>query len=159
MRKPLRHYVQRDGTVPAVCPHCGEINPVPAKSMHGGRNSTDVQCTCGEQYPVFAEFRKAYRREMNLPGFYVKHAPEKHRGEILIKNMSMTGVGFLSMGTLPISNGDEVTLNFVLMDEHQTVMETAVIIVYVDGQFAGCSFKELSPQQEEVLASFLMHLR
>jgi hypothetical protein len=159
MQEPLRSYVQRDGTVPAVCPHCGKTNPISANNIHSGKGAIDAQCPCGNRYSVFAEFRKAYRRETNLPGFYVKPLPKKDRGDILIKNMSMTGVGFLSMGEMSISEGDEVILNFVLVDKDQTVMETKAIVVYVKDSFAGCTFTELSPQQEDTLASFLMHIR
>jgi hypothetical protein len=105
-----------------------------------------------------AEFRKAYRRKLSLSGTYAKCLaegdPGKAFGEILIENLSMTGVGFMTEGDDSLSKGDELTLRFML-DGH-TRIETIAVVKHIRDKAVGCAFSALTPRQEETLASFLM---
>jgi c-di-GMP-binding flagellar brake protein YcgR len=93
---------------------------------------------------------------MNLTGIYRKVSANEEQGGILIENMSMTGIGFSTAGSHSMKPGDQVLLQFVLMDENRTGMEIVATVVRVGETMIGCSFQSLSPEQEEALASFFM---
>jgi len=160
MQETLRSYVQPDGTVPATCPTCGTVSAVPPDRIKGRAAPIEVRCPCGNSFYVFAECRKAYRRKLRLSGTYAKCLAEGHPkeacGEILIDNLSMTGVGFITAGDDSLSEGDELTLRFTLDDEGHTRIETSAVVKHVRDKAVGCGFSGLTSRQEEALASFLM---
>ena len=159
-QETLRAYVRPDGTVPALCPACGNVCSVPPDRIKVRGKSIDVRCPCGNSFFVLAEFRKAYRRKLSLSGTYAKCLaegdPRKAFGEILIENLSMTGVGFMTEGDDSLSKGDELTLRFMLDDDGHTQIETVAVVKHVQDKAVGCAFSGLTPRQEETLASFLM---
>jgi hypothetical protein len=115
-----------------------------------------VTCPCGTSFTVLAEFRKAYRRALNLRGTYTKGAPAEEHGEIQIKNMSMTGVGFIAEQGHCISEGDKLTLHIVMDKSEFGDMQVVVEVIHISERSVGCRFKGLSSQQEDGLASYLM---
>ncbi len=160
MQETLRAYVRPDGTVPTACPACGTAGSVPADRIKGPGEPIEVRCRCGNSFYVLAEFRKAYRRRLSLRGTYAKGLAEsdlrEKSGEILIENLSMTGVGFMTAGDNSLSEGDELTVQFSLDDDGHTRIETSALVKHVRDKTVGCAFSGLTSRQEESLASFLM---
>jgi len=115
-----------------------------------------VTCPCGTTFTAVAEFRKAYRRQVNLCGTYVKLSSGNETGEIRIQNLSMTGVGFVAEDGHRLLAGDEVMLRIVFDKGESTQMEVVGEVVHLSDTYAGCRFKEMSSQQEETLASYLV---
>jgi hypothetical protein len=160
MPETLRAYARPDGTVPTACPACGTAGSVPPDRIKGPGEPIEVRCPCGNSFYVLAEFRKAYRRKLSLSGTYAKGLaegdPKKACGEILIDNLSMTGVGFITAGDDSLSKGDELTIRFTLDDDGHTQIETSAVVKHVRDKAVGCAFSGLMSRQEEALASFLM---
>jgi len=153
-----RVYVQQDGTVPSTCPACGAEHPFQSDKIGTRGSSVELRCSCGNRFSVLPEFRKAYRRETNLRGTHTKSSSENEYGEILIKNMSMTGVGFTTEGDHSLGEGDELMLRFMLGDRKDAKIEAGAVVVRTHGEYVGCKFKKLTPHQEEELVSFLIQI-
>jgi hypothetical protein len=160
MPETLPSYVRADGTVPTVCPACGTAGSVPPGRIQGRGEPLEVRCPCGHSFYVLAEFRKAYRRRLSLSGTYTKGLaegdPKATSGEILIDNLSMTGLGFITAEDDSLSKGDELTIRFTLDDDAHTPIETSAVVKHVRDKAVGCAFSGLPSRQEEALASFLM---
>ena len=149
-------YVQKDGTVPTTCPACGANQSIPSAQFNRRGGPVEVTCPCGTTFTVLAEFRKAYRRAVNLRGTCTKGASEEEHRQIQIKNLSMTGVGFIPEAGQGLSEGDELTLHIVMDKSEFEDIQVAVEVIHVSERFVGCRFRGLSPQQEDGLVSYLM---
>jgi len=156
MFEPLRSLVQKDGTVSATCPSCGAVQTLESDAFRIRSRSVKVKCPCGTTFTALAEFRKAYRREVNLSGTYANRSSGQENKRIRIKNLSMTGVGFAAGGDQGLSTGDELIIRMVFDKSECPELEVVAEVVYVLDEYAGCRFKEMSPQQEETLASYLV---
>ena len=143
-------------TLLTVCPFCAVSNPVAWKKKVRPGQVITVQCLCGKKYSVVAELRKAYRRAVALRGTYSKTNPVPFHGNMVIKNISMTGVGFRTDDAHTVQEGDNLLLRFALNDDKQTTMEMMTTVIHVAPDFIGCSFEELTSREEDILASYLM---
>ena len=154
---PLRSRVQEDGTVPTTCPACGAILPFASDAFQSKNRSVEVQCPCGKTFTALAEFRKAYRRDVDLHGTYARLPLENETGQVRIQNLSMTGVGFSLEGDHCLSGSDALKLRMVFdKGDHSDVQVVAEVVHISNNGYAGCRFKEMTPQQEEALASYLV---
>ncbi len=155
LEEPIRYRVQKDGTVPATCPACGAVHPIPANAFKSRAYPVEAQCDCGKSFPVFAEFRKAYRRQVSLQGTYTPLSSDNEPGPIQVKNLSMTGIGFQADDNC-LSPSDELRLRMVFDKGEHPDLELAAEVVHVSNGYAGCQFKDMSPDQVEILASYLI---
>jgi hypothetical protein len=151
----LRSRIQKNGTVPATCPSCGAVRRYPSEAF-GARNAVEVKCSCGNSFSLLAEFRKAYRRRVNLSGAYARRSFGQEDQSMRIENLSMTGAGLAVGGKHGLAQGDELALRIVFDKGDYSELEVAAEVVYLRDGYAGCRFKDLSPDQEEVLASYLV---
>jgi len=156
MSESPRVYVQQDGTIPSTCPACGAKRPLQADKIEICGRPVELRCSCGHRFSVFPEFRKAYRRKINLCGTYTKLSSEKEHGEILINNMSMTGVGFATAVNHCLSENNELSLRIRLDDDKDCEIEAVAVVIHVFDKFVGCRFKELSTHYEDKLVNYLM---
>ncbi|MBW2266505.1 MAG: PilZ domain-containing protein [Deltaproteobacteria bacterium] len=148
--------VQQDGKVLTTCPGCGKIQPVESDKIANGGRSSSATCSCGETFAVFFERRKAYRREVSLRGTYQRTSPEGKFGEMSVENLSMTGIGFVTLDANNLEEGDKVTLRCVLADGKHAGFEPVAVVVCCHDRYVGCRFKELSRDEEEWLVEYLM---
>ena len=147
---------QQDGTIPSTCPACGAKLTLQADEIGTRGRPIGLRCSCGHRFSVFPEFRKAYRRKTNLCGTYTMLSSENEHGEILIKNVSMMGVGFATTGNHCLSENNELSLRIRLDDNKGCEIEAVAVVIHVLDKFVGCRFKELSPHYEDKLATYLM---
>ena len=68
----------------------------------------------------------------------------------------MTGVGFATEGDQGLSTGDELMIRMVFDKSEYPELEVLAEVVYLLDRYAGCRLKEMTPQQEEALASYLV---
>ncbi|HOG11893.1 MAG TPA: hypothetical protein PLR47_02785, partial [Smithellaceae bacterium] len=94
-------YVDNEGFVVFVCSKCNLIQKQEAKTYGGAKGPIQVQCTCGNVYDVEIEFRKFYRKGIRVDGLYFGVTNPKIWGKMVLKNVSMQGCGFETMGANP----------------------------------------------------------
>ena len=133
-------YVNKDGNAVIVCPHCGKTRTVHVKKFRRSRDALKVKCGCQLDFTVCLEFRGAYRKQTRLPGHYTK-MPESW-GEMEVKNVSMTGIGFETLGEHSLEEGDEVTVKFALDDSSRTEVKKRVVVRVVKDNYIGCEFAD-----------------
>lgn len=133
-------YVGKDGNAVIVCPHCGTTKTVDVKKFRRSRDALKVKCGCGSYFTVSLEFRGAYRKQTRLAGHFTKMPVSW--GEMEVKNVSMTGVGFETLAEHDLEEGDEVTVKFSLDDASRTEVKKRVVVRVVKDKYVGCEFAD-----------------
>lgn len=148
-------YVQQDNTAVVKCPDCGTARSMNVESFKGRRKPLKLRCKCGSAFRVLLEFRRAYRKETRLNGNYVKLAPKKETGKIMVKNISRLGVGFTTLTQHNLGKGDDVLVTFTLDDANRSEIEKRAVVRVVLDRYIGCEFTDQS-QHDKILGFYLM---
>lgn len=148
-------YVNQEGLAVLKCPSCEKVRNSKVDKFKGARHVLKVKCNCGEQFLVNLEFRKTYRKEINLSGKYTLLPEKVHQGTIVVVNMSKGGVGLQISGAHNTKEGDKLILNFALDDAHGSEIEKKVVVRLVQGNYLGCEFIEAS-SHDKAIGFYLM---
>jgi hypothetical protein len=133
-------YVGPDNIVVLICPECGNTKTLNVERFKGRRAPLTLKCKCKTATRVFLEFRKAFRKKVNLEGVYVKLNEEGQRGRMVVLNLSKKGIGFKTLAKHNLSQDDEIKVNFALDNERRSQIETRAIVRSTDGDYVGCEF-------------------
>jgi len=134
-----RMYAGATSHVTVICPKCGlkkNINVFKYKDTH---KRLKAKCKCGEIFRLSLEFRRFYRKIVRLTGeYFVQEKDEK--GEVLIKDISMTGINFEASKPHNIAKDDAVEVKFTLDNPDKTELDTLVKIMWAKDLNAGGHF-------------------
>ena len=102
------------------------------------------------------ERRKHYRKEINLMGTFVRYVDDKPTGggNIVVKNLSLTGLKFEVFGNHNLSAGDVLEIEFRLDDIKKTPIKKKVAIRNVKNSYIGTEF--LDNKEDTDLGFYLM---
>jgi hypothetical protein len=134
-----RVYVDYTNQVKIICPKCGlekNINVFKFKDTH---KRLKAKCRCGEVFRLTLEFREHYRKKVQLPGeYFVQEKDEK--GEIIIEDISVSGIRFASLKPHYISRNDTVELKFTLDNPMRKEIYTLVKIKWIIDRNVGAQY-------------------
>ena len=133
-------YVRPDNTAVITCPHCGRQKTIQGDSVKGHRHKFKVKCTCKNVFIVNLEFRKRKRKPTNLRGTYINHSQQDSNGNIIVKNLSVSGLEFTSYDHKDFKVDDELTVSFTLDDEHLSEITKEIIVKDIRKNSVGCEF-------------------
>jgi hypothetical protein len=132
-------YAGASNHVTVICPKCGlkkNINVFKYKETH---KRLKAKCKCGEVFRLSLEFRRFHRRIVRLTGeYFVQEKDEK--GEVLIKDISMTGINFEAIKPHNIAKHDTVEVKFTLDNSDKTELYTLVKIIWAKDLNVGGRF-------------------
>ena len=111
-------YIGRDNTAVIVCHHCGFSKRVNVVKFKGRKDPVKIRCKCQSAFSVLFEFRMAYRKEIHIEGKYGKLPVCKDWGRMLVKNISMTGIGFVTLIMHDLKKGDKVKVIIGVTDHN-----------------------------------------
>jgi RNase P subunit RPR2 len=158
-------YPDKHGNVTLVCHECGYVHRIdisPYKES-GKSNRLSITCkNCGHALEALISFRKHYRKETNLPGTCTTQSAHTNKtisGEfsgIVVKNVSLSGIGFIVKSPLRAKEGDILNVKFKLDDPNQTVISKQVVVHrIIDKLFAG----EFTPPMDPTGSPLAFYLR
>lgn len=134
-------YVDYTNQITVICPKCGlkkNINVFKFKDTH---KRLKAKCKCGEVFRLTLDFRKYYRKNVRFAGEY--HIPGKNeKGEILIEEISMTGINFKTTKPHNFFKDDTVELKFALDDRMRMEIQTSVKIKWIIDRSVGAQFED-----------------
>jgi hypothetical protein len=148
-------YVNPDNTAVIKCPHCDATKVVNVGKFKGPKRRLKIRCTCNASLLITFEFRKAYRKKTSLQGFYATVQPARAPGKIEVKDLSMTGMRFVTASPHALRKGDEVIVKFTLDDRNRSRIEKKVVVQWTKEREVGCRFSE-SVQYDKVFGFYLM---
>jgi hypothetical protein len=85
------------------------------------------------------EFREHYRKKVRLPGEYFVQGKDEE-GEIIIEDISASGIRFASLKPHYISRNDTVELKFTLDNPMRTEIHKLVKIIWTIDRNVGVQF-------------------
>jgi hypothetical protein len=121
-------YTKNQTTI--VCPSCDFKKKIDATPYKGVNRALKVKCICGEAFKCVIEFRKCYRKKVNLSG---EHFSEKtgKRGILCVEEISMGGLRFISLDPHNLGKGDTLEVKFQLDDPNKTEISKRAVVLHV----------------------------
>ena len=139
--KVSKTYVRPDNSAVLNCPHCGRQKSIAVDSYRGDKHELKVKCGCNKIFTVNLEFRKRVRKNTYLRGTYINHSQKDCSGDVFIQNISVAGLEFTSLYVQNFKVEDELTVKFILDDEHHSKISKDAIVRDVRQRSVGCEFE------------------
>ena len=134
-------YVDDTNQATIVCPICGFVKTIDTTNYKETQKRLKANCKCGEVFKFTLEFRKKYRKDVRLPGEYIiQQSGEK--GEIVIQDLSMTGIRFECLKPHQISTDDTLEVKFKLDNPAQTEIRKLVKVMWIRDCIVGAHYTE-----------------
>lgn len=146
----IKAFVRADNTVTIVCPGCKMPKNANVGSFRDKCHYLKVRCPCENVFRVHLDFRQHYRKPVDLQGMFKSIKPPGMGGEIKIKDISQSGLGFMITGTHFIDKGNTLSVSFTLDDKKETKLVKEVVVQSIDGNFVGCRFVERQAYEKEL---------
>ena len=134
-------YVDDNGQATVICPKCGFEKIVDVTEFKDSKKRLKAKCKCGETFQFTIEFRTKYRKDVRLPGEYIaKETGDKV--EIIIRELSMTGVRFESLKPHQISTNDTLEVTFKLDNPLRKEIRKLVKVIWIKDRIVGAHYTE-----------------
>ena len=158
--------VRKDNRITLSCPSCLLVREVSVDKYAGHKHFLTVNCPCGTTYGVNLNFRKHYRKEVSIGGYYTiddEDVGMTHAGSVptvpincRIKNISMGGLGFTALSQVRVQVGDRLKVKFTLDKEPPEIIEKEVVVKGIHDNYIGCEFIESTGFSDRTLGFYLM---
>jgi len=132
-------YVDETNQAIIICPKCGLEKNIDVTDFKGTHKKIKAKCRCGEIFRFALEYRKHYRKKVRLPGEYSVQG-KNERGEIIIEDISASGIRFASLKPHYISRNDTVELKFTLDNPMRTQLRELVKIIWIIDRNVGAEY-------------------
>ena len=143
LKEITRVYLDTNRVGTITCLACGvkrSINMSKYGDEIGGK-ALHAQCrTCTAVFRTIFEFRRHCRVRVNLPGRLLQLHTRAEVEPIMVTSLSVTGLGFITLPTVPVQVGDKYEVVFELDDEDQSILFEEIVITRVRGVRAGAAF-------------------
>lgn len=142
-------YVDDTNQATMICPKCGYEKTVDVTEFKDTQKRLKAKCKCGETYRFTIEFRTKYRKDVRLPGEYIaKKTGEK--GEVIIRELSLTGVRFESLKPHQISTDETLEVNFKLDNPLKSEIRKKVKAIWVRDRIVGAHYIETKLYEKDL---------
>jgi hypothetical protein len=139
-------YVNKEGITHLQCPQCGKSKTIDTNNNNYALKTFKATCTCGLIMRGQFEFRRHYRKKVNLPGFCV-HSESGLRGNIVVENISLMGIGFTCHRKHGYQKGDALEVTFTLDDPQKSKVTLRVAVVHIRERFIGAMRRDTQLEQ------------
>jgi hypothetical protein len=139
-----------------MCLNCGREKTLDVSKLKEVSKKVRVKCSCGNAFEVVFEKRANYRKKAHLPGYYSKAGPSGRMDEMVVLNISRTGVGMEVYGTNGINQGDVLKVEFRLDNAPETPIKAEVVVKNVNGKYVGGEFCFMEEHAKRTLGFYLM---
>jgi len=132
-------YVDHTNRVKIICLKCGlEKNKIVSK-FKNTHKKLKAKCKYGEDFRITLDFRKYYRKNARLSGKYFVKGKNETR-EIIIEDISKTGIKFATLEPHYFSKGDLVELKITLDTPMRMEVRPRVKILWIIDLNVGAQF-------------------
>ena len=141
-------YVDENSRATIICPKCKAEERLDVTDFKDTHKRVKAKCKCGEIFRITLEFRKHPRKNVLFAGeYFVQEKDEKDY--ILIKDISMNGINFLTVRPNNFSMGDTVELKFTLENPMRTEIQTPIEVKWIiDNNVGGQFFNPRSLEKD-----------
>jgi PilZ domain len=141
-----KFYVDENNQARVICHNCGKNKKIDVTKFKDTHKKLKAKCKCGEVFRLTLDFRKHYRKNVQLSGkCFVREKDETD--DILIKDISMTGINFTTFKPHNFSIDDTVELKFTLDNPMKTKVQEPVKIIRTTDRNVGAQYINQSRMQ------------
>ncbi len=134
-----------------TCPYCGIIKKVSVTEFKNKKHQISTRCQCGKRFELQLNFRSSYRKDVHLAGMFMVVSPKSsHWCEMVVHDISRTGLGFKNTDSVEVKTGTTLRVKFNLDNIKKTLIEKDVIVKIVKDRYVGCEFKNLALEEKEL---------
>jgi len=134
-----KYYADHTNQATIICPECGLQRNMDVTKFKETHKRLKARCRCGKVFRFTLEYRKHYRKKVRLAGEYFVQGKDE-RGEVIIEDISASGIRFASLKPHYISRNDTVELKFALDNTMKTQIQELVKIIWIIDRNIGAEF-------------------
>ncbi len=136
----LKGYVDENNQIMFVCPGCGFEKSFNVSSLKNMKKKITLKCKCGQAMEMEIEFRKSFRKQVELFGVCTIRK-NKNKCNVIVRDLSILGIGLEFMFidrklVKELKNGDLLTIEFELSGSKgntvSTVTKECIIRLIID---------------------------
>jgi hypothetical protein len=139
-----------------MCLKCGREKTLDVSKLKGLSKQVRVKCSCGFTFEVVFEKRAHYRKKTQLPGQYSKVCLNGYPDDMIVINISRTGLGLETFGTGGTKEGDVLKVEFRLDNATETLIKAEIVVRNVNGRYIGGEFCLIEEHAKRTLGFYLM---
>ncbi|MBF0228005.1 MAG: PilZ domain-containing protein [Desulfamplus sp.] len=155
----IKGYIDNNNESLFICPNCGfqrRFNALPFKDK---KKTLTIKCKCGQSTDIQLEFRKYFRKKVGIPGSCSIENDNKRKFDIIIKDISLGGVGieFVFVNKKYISEievGDIVVVEFKLEHKREKPIIKRCIVKIKINNVIGAEF--VDENYAQVIGFYMM---
>jgi len=132
-------FVGHTNQVKLICPKCGLEKYINVSKFKDTHKRLKAECKCGEVFRFSLDFRKYYRKKVQLGGECFIHE-NNERDDILVIDISKTGVNFTTFKPHNFFRNDTVELKFNLDNTMESEIHTTAKIKWINDRNVGAQF-------------------
>jgi hypothetical protein len=136
------------------CPKCNSLKIIDATTLKATAKKVKISCKCGEVFRAFFEFRRSFRKAVTLDGKY-KALNRPKRGNIVVKDLSVGGIGFSCNPAHNIKPGDLLEVAFTLNDPQRSTIVLKIRVQHAKDGVIGAAWTDKISDQP-ALGFYLM---
>ncbi len=141
-------FTRDDGLVLLTCPRCGLQESIHLGKFDKFGNAISVICPCKKHFAAVLEKRHAFRKSVNLSGFFSiksdlekRDADESIWGPMVVKDISKLGLRFSSQQSNLVHSGDLLMVRFNLDNSNKALIHKAARVISTVDDEIGCQFE------------------
>lgn len=143
-------YVQPDNSALLVCPECGFQKRFPTSSYRHKAHKIKVRCKCSNQFEILLEFRRYFRKTVNLEGECKIIPGDNVSKNIKITDLSMGGTCIQVDSTELFKMGAKGIMMFTMDNRHKTKIVKNFTVKAITGKRVHCEFCKDKEYQREL---------
>ncbi len=136
----IRVFTNEKGEAVIRCCVCGRKKIANVTAYQGSDKKIKVTCPCGTAFFIHLDWRRHYRKQVNLDGDYLRDGPNEEIGTMEVKDVSMGGLGMMILQRHSLNPGDIVRVSFELDDGPRSHIARNAIVRNVNGSLVGVEF-------------------
>lgn len=135
-------YIDSLDTAQFACPVCGREKIMQLSEYNLKKRITKVRCRCrcGHTYMVNLEKEAEAIQDTQLLGTFADKNPDGCKGKMIIKKMNSKGIMLRTNIDQNITPGRKLTLEFVLDDAKQSIVQKEVVVRAKKGKYLSADF-------------------
>ncbi|MEE8302195.1 MAG: hypothetical protein V3S24_07150 [Candidatus Tectomicrobia bacterium] len=125
-----------------TCPKCSKMKTITATPQLLTKRAIKVKCSCGHSFSVSLDYRRFFRRNVEIPGVLYQVGSTEILCNVTITSLSISGVGFTTKSLHNIYINSAFEIEFKLDDDSDATIREAIAIRRINGLHVGAEFSE-----------------